>query len=207
MAKVKFKSPVGELMWCFIAPGGTDTSVEKTGDPKAMKKVANVVLKAGTPELAQVQEQLKQIWENFRESEGIKQVEPKSNGLKANTDKETGEPTGDYTLCFKTSATFKDGKDVKIPIYNAKGVEVDLGDKRIGNGSIGIIHGEAAIYEFGGKKGITLYLKAIQLVKYVEPDAGIDTEDLTVLYPDAWGEPFEAPEGGVAPVTTQGPEL
>lgn len=192
MAKIKFKSPLGELMWCFIKDGGVDTSVERTGEPKAMKKVANVLLKAGTPELAAIQDELKQVWDKLREEDGIKVVTPSSNGLKAIKDKETQEPTGDYVLCFKTSAKYPDGTDVVIPIYNAKGERTELPNNAIGNGSLGIVHGEAAIYKYAGKVGITLYLKAIQIATYKEPDSGIEAEDLTVLYPDLDGQTFEA---------------
>lgn len=190
MDKVVFKSPLGELRWVNISPGGVDTSMN-SGAPK-FQKVANVVIDEDSPEGKAVKDQLQKIWEDMRVSEGIKQAQPKSLGIKQDKDKETKEPNGKLILCFKTNASYKDGTDIEIPIFDAKGTKISPFNKRIGNGSIGVIHGEAALYNFKGTYGITLYLKAIQLLQYVEPSIEVEAQDLTVLYPDAFGMPFEA---------------
>lgn len=197
-SKVPFKTAVGDLMWVQIQPGGVDQSLAKDGSK--MQKVASVQFKDDSQELAQMKNQLANIWEQFKSENGIKQKEPKSNGIKVNKDKETKEPNGTSSLIFKTGAVYKDGGDVVIPIYNAKGQRVELNGERIGNGSKGIIHGEAALYEFAGTYGITLYLKAIQIGEFKEVDSGIDAEDISAMYPDAFGQPFEGATDTVAPV-------
>lgn len=174
--KVSFKSPLGELRWVNIGQGGIDTSMEKDGSK--MQKVASVYLTGEAKDKAITE--LNTIWENFKTELGLKKgVQAKSTGYKIVIDKETGEETGEISLNFKTNAQFKDGKENNIRIYNSKGVEVDLGDKKIGNGSIGIIHGEAAYYDAAGSKGITLYLKAIQLKSFVEYTENIDALDIS----------------------------
>lgn len=195
--KVKFKTKVGDLMWVNIQEGGVDQSLAKDGSK--MQKVASVQFQDGSQELKDMEAQLNTIWEQFRADKGIKQKTPKSNGIKVNKDKETKEPNGTSSLIFKTSATF-DGKDIVVPIYNAKGEKVTLLE-RIGNGSKGLIHGEAALYEFAGTYGITLYLKAIQLVELKAYEDGIDAEDLSAQYPDAYGQTFDPSE--VASVEAQ----
>lgn len=197
-SKIPFKTKVGDLMWVQIQPGGVDQSLAKDGSK--MQKVASVQFADNSQELAIMKKQLADIWEQFKTENGIKQKEPKSNGIKVNKDKETKEPNGTSCLIFKTGATYKDGGDVVIPIYNAKGQRVELNGQRIGNGSKGIIHGEAALYEFAGTYGITLYLKGIQIGEFKEVSDGIDAEDLSAMYPDAFGETFEGVADTVAPV-------
>ena len=193
--KVKFKTKVGDLMWVNIQEGGVDQSLAKDGSK--MQKVASVQFADDSQELKDMQAQLNTIWEQFRADKGIKQEKPKSNGIRPNKDKETKEPNGTSSVIFKTSATF-DGKDIVVPIYNAKGEKVTLLD-RIGNGSRGVIHGEAALYEFAGIYGITLYLKGIQLVELKPYEDGIDADDLSALYPDSFGETFEPQQVEAAP--------
>lgn len=200
-AKVSFKSPIGELRWVYINEGGVDTSFAKDGSK--VQKVANVVL--NEEDAQEAIDQLNKIWEELRANAGIKVLKPKSLGIKYYKDPETQEPTGEVGFCFKTNAYLPDGKDSPVVIFNAKGDKVSLGDKKIGNGSIGIVHGEAALYEFKGTYGITLYLKAIQIVKLVEfTGSEVQPEDLTIQYPDAYGETFEGVvEERVADVTAE----
>lgn len=174
--KVSFKSPIGELRWVSIDQGGIDTSMEKDGSK--MQKTATIYLTGEAKDAAI--KSLNDIWEQAKAQHGIKKgVQPKSLGWKEVIDKDTGESTGEISLRFSTNATFPDGKDSKIPVLNSKGVPVALGDHKIGNGSRGVIHGEAAYYDAVGSKGITLYLKAIQLTKFVEYEANVDAEDLS----------------------------
>lgn len=197
-SKVPFKTKIGDLMWVQIQPGGVDQSLAKDGSK--MQKVASVQFKDDSQELAQMKKQLADIWEQFKSENGIKQKEPKSNGIKVNKDRETKEPNGTSSLIFKTGAVYKDGGDVVVPVYNAKGQRVELNGERIGNGSKGIIHGEAALYEFAGTYGITLYLKGIQIGEFKPVQDGVEAEDLTALFPDAFGQTFEGVADTVAPV-------
>ena len=196
--KVSFKTKLGDLEWVFLQKGGRDNSVNRDGSK--MQYSATLVVDTESPECKAMEAELKKIWNDIKQECGFKQIQPKSLGNKVLKDRETGEPIGRTAFIFKTNAKMPDGKDVEIKIYNARGEEVSLGDTMIGNGSKGIIHGEAALYEFQGSRGITLYLKAIQLVKLNKYSGGdVDAEDLTVQYPDAFGETFD-PFIGVTPV-------
>lgn len=195
-SKVNFKTIPGELRWVFLQPGGIDASMNKDGSK--MVKQATIVFKDGSEELKQLQTKLDEIWEQFKAENNIKQKAYKSNGIRVIKDKDTKEPTGESALIFKTGASIAKPNgtfvDTVVPIYDSKGLDITakMEGKIIGNGSIGIIHGSAALYEFGGTYGITLYLKAIQLLKFVEFTLnGVDVDDVSVEYPDAFGESFE----------------
>lgn len=181
--KVSFKSPIGEIKWVSIQEGGVDTSMDRDGSK--MQKTATVYLSGEAKDTAI--KMLNDIWEAAKAEHGVKKgSQAKSIGWKAEKDAD-GNETGNIFLRFSSNACFPDGKDNKIPVLNSKGVPVDLGDKKIGNGSRGVIHGEAAYYDAKGSKGITLYLKAIQLTKFVEYATNVDAEELT----DEEGEEFD----------------
>ena len=193
MAKTAIKTPLGELRWVYIAGDGKDQSMKNDGSK--MQKIASIVFKKNSPEAKQLIEQINQAWEQYKaENPKIKPAtKPKSLGYKHVIDKDTGAETDEVIFQFKTNSFFPDGKPNIIPVYNAKGQKVDLGNVEIGNGSIGIIFGEAGGWEYTGQFGITLYLKGIQLKKLVEKsssnldsqveDLGEDDED-TFLQPD-----------------------
>lgn len=195
MSKVNFKTKLGTLMWVNIGPGGVDTSMPKSGSVR-MQKTATLIVKHDSAEAKAMLKELSEIWEKFRVEKDLRKRQPKSNGSKVMMDKKTDLPTGDIAFIFKTNAVLPSGKEVEVPVYDAKGQKIDLVD--IGNGSKGVIHGEAALYEFGGQFGITLYLKAVQVGELVSP-MQVEADDLTVLYPDAFGQPVE--REGIAPLT------
>ena len=195
-SKVNFKTTPGELRWVFLQPGGIDASMNKDGSK--MVKQATIVFKDDSKELKQLQTELDDLWEHFKAENNIKQKAYKSNGIKVLKDADTKEPIGESALIFKTGASIVKPNgtsvDTIVPIYDARGLDITpkMEGKLIGNGSIGIIHGSAALYEFGGTYGITLYLKAIQLLKFVEFKlTDVEIDDLSIEYPDAFGESFE----------------
>lgn len=195
ITKVDFKTKPGELRWVFLQPGGIDASLAKDGSK--MIKQACLVVKTDSAEYKTMKDELDKLWETFKAENNIKQKEYKSNGIKLLKDKETGELNGEASFVFKTNALFTraDGTavDTRVPIFNSKGLEItsEFADKRIGNGSHGIIHGTAALYEFAKTYGITLYLKGIQLGKLEEYSSSFNVDDISALYPDAFGESFE----------------
>lgn len=100
--------------------------------------------------------------------------------------------TGKTEFRFKTGTHFADGKPKVIKIFNSKGAEVDLDDKKVGNDSRGRVKGAMAIYttEKNGKvinAGVTLYLDAVQLTKLVEYAGGPSFDEVE----DEDGEDFE----------------
>lgn len=75
---------------------------------------------------------------------------------------------------FKTKTTFvnkKTGKEenARIKVFNSNAQEVSLGSKKVGNGTIGAISGQAGYYSDNKKEdGVSLYLNNIQIFKFIE---------------------------------------
>ena len=84
---------------------------------------------------------------------------------------------------FKTGTTYKDDNNSPkiVEVRNAKNRPVELGQQLIGNGSIGRISGQMRYYENGANNGMSLFLDAVQLIKYVpysnDPGFGEDDEE------------------------------
>lgn len=76
--------------------------------------------------------------------------------------------SGRYTLQAKTLTTWPDGQPNVIKVLRSNGDVLNLGTKKIGEGSTGVIHGSIAINDFTGNEGLAFYLTAIQLKKFVE---------------------------------------
>jgi len=103
-------------------------------------------------------------------------------------------PTGKYNLAAKTITHWpRDGKQNVVKVLRANGNPLQLGDKVIGEGSTGVIHGALGINAYAGNEGLALYLEAVQLKKFVEytgssdvsaddlgEDEGLDDLDMDV---------------------------
>ena len=187
--KRSFKTPICELRWVNLQ--GVDTSINKDGSQN--KKVACGVVTGEVAE--QIAAQIEAIWQEAKIEMGLKKNVANGNIIPKPIVDENGDMTGEYELRFKTNTYFADGKENKVPIYNAKGKEVDLGDRKIANGSQGIIHGEIGYYDVSGQKGLTLYLKAIQITKFIEYQVGVDAIDVSEQVSDG----FEAFDNEIAP--------
>ena len=96
---------------------------------------------------------------------------------KPKTDEE--EDSGIWEFSFKTNTTYADGKTKKIAVYNANAQKIELGDKRIGNGSLGAISGKMKGGSYKKEYSVSLYLNAVQLTKFEEyvGDAGFDAQE------------------------------
>ncbi len=189
----KIKSTKGELQWVTITGEGKENLSGK------MKYQANVVIdpKNVAADAALVAK-IDAFWEENK-PKGFKR-KAKSMGyyfhepvLDADGDptydedgKKIFNKEGKVHLTFSTDTVYaKTGDTKEIKVYNAKANVVSLGDKTIGNGSIGYIAGAMGIYtsEKNGKildAGVTLYLDAIQLTKFVEftgSDAGFAADE------------------------------
>jgi len=150
------ETPKGELYWVSV----DGTKKDLNGN---LRHVASMRVKEGSSEHKQVAAEIDTYWQENK-PKGKKQ---KSNGMKEEYDKE-GNPTGYWLVNFWTGTTWKDGKSKSIGIYNAAGKPASLGDKKVGNGSIGRIKGSMGIYNRAEGAGVTLYLNAIQIVKLEE---------------------------------------
>jgi len=162
MSTQKITTPVGDLQWMFIdGEGREDLNGNK-------KYTANIVLDKDTAQT--VIDKLEEFW-NDNKPKGAKK--PKSMGYKP--EKKDDKETGNFSFIFKTNPTYADGTDKEIAIYNAKANKISLGGKKIGNGSKGAISGSMGVYSApGNQHGVTLYLDAVQLTKFVEFSEGAD---------------------------------
>ena len=113
-----------------------------------------------------------------------------------------------FYATFKTNTKFADGSPKKVKIYNAKAVEVDLGNQSIGNGSVGRISGAMDMYDVKSPKGqimqagVTLYLDGIMLTKF-EAWTGSDAFDDDDVDDDADGWTGADEESGFEPEPTE----
>lgn len=179
--KLKVVTPRGELRWIFITGEG------KENMSGAYKYTAQVYM---TQEQAQpVIDAMDAFWEENKP--GSFKKSPKSMGYKTvEQNEESTVPEADIGLVYFTMSTnteYASGDAKVIQIRNSKNAKVSLGDKKIGNGSEGHLSGVAGIYTTlvpGSKKiqaaGVTLYLNAIMLKKFVEyigEDPGFEPDD------------------------------
>tara|TARA_R110000751_G_scaffold213820_1_gene317349 strand:- start:4266 stop:4814 length:549 start_codon:yes stop_codon:yes gene_type:complete len=152
MSKIKFTTPKGDLRWVTINGRGKE---DLQGN---MTYTADVVvpLDAAQDTIAE----LDALW-NEHKPKGAKAA--KSMGYKHIAD--------DYVVfTLKTKTVFPSGDPKKIFVYNAKAQQIAFPEgKKIGNGSVGRLSGMASVYDAGAaSRGVTLYLDAIQLTKFVE---------------------------------------
>lgn len=180
----KVKAPLvagpGILNWINITGEGKE---DLQGN---MKYSGEVEFTQDDPVYAEAKAKIDAFW-NENKPAGFKK-KPKSNGIYLTEPMldEAGEqvynddgekvfnPEGKVGIRFKTGTTYTDGNQVKIPVHNAKGAKVNMGERRIGNGSFGSIQGTMAIYTVAGPAGkildagVTLYLGKVQVRKLVE---------------------------------------
>ena len=176
----KIKSPKGELQWVTITGEGKENLSGK------MKYQANIVIDPqNIPADQAIIDKIDAFWEENKPKTFKRK--PKSTGYYFHDPvlDEDGEPTynddgkkifdkkGKMHLTFSTDTTFPSGDTKVVKTYNAKANVISLGDKSIGNGSIGYIAGAMGIYTSEKKgaiidAGVTLYLNGIQLTKFVE---------------------------------------
>ena len=192
-------SPVGDLEWVVIDGEG------KPDLQNVPKYQCDVVI---TPEQAETfKEIVLKFWEDNK-PKGAKDA--KSLGIYPHTVKdekasrEAGEnvykETGNTVIRFKTGTTFQSGDPKVIKIFNSKGNEVSLQGKKIGNGSRGRVNGVMAIYNINKATcGVTFYLNAIQLSKFVEWTGGADFDEIE-------DGDFEGVEGGLGAIEDESSE-
>lgn len=148
-------TPRGTLNWVTISgKGKTDLNG---------RDIYTVDLVLTPEEAAPLLNSIEEFWEDNKPKNA---KAPKSNGAKELDD-------GNYRFVFKTATTYPSGDAKKIDVYDAKGRVTDLGDKRIGNGSVGRVAGAMAIYDAGvAARGVTLYLDKVQISKLLEYTGG-----------------------------------
>lgn len=162
-------TPVGDLEWIFITGKGKK---DQQGNDRF---VASVVLDKDSVLCKEFINDIDSFWDTNKPK---KVKEAKSRGYRHLQDEENND-TGRISFNFWTGTTFQDGQAKEIKVFNAKGAEVALGTKKIGNGSRGRIKGAMGIYDTGpGACGVTLYLNGIQLTKFIEFTGGVSFDEV-----------------------------
>jgi hypothetical protein len=211
---VKILTPVGPLSWVQITGQG-----KLNYNEDGYNYVATLTLDEETakPLIAQIDEIAKGCPADKKfKSNGYRPVFlDKDDKQFVETDNRVfDEKNGDkktnlLAFSFATRTKYDDGKPTIINVYNAKGVKVVLGDRLIGNGTIGSISGKGKVYVNGKNTGVSLYLKAVQVVKYVPYDgdagfAAVEADDAFMGFDEA-DDDFQKPEAE-APAADAGEE-
>lgn len=177
------KTPVGELKWVVFNGEGKENMSGR------MKYQSDIVFPVDSEECKNLKATVDQYWVDNRPA-GLPKGKPaKSMGyrlekepvLDEDGNKQYGDDgkviskeTGNMVFTFSTDTSYPSGDPKVINIFNAKGNKVDLGSKKIGNGSRGQLSGAIGIYTVTDSKknitdaGVTLYLNSIRLVKFLE---------------------------------------
>ncbi len=160
----------------FTSPKGTfGTAHIERPNKKGKLKAIIVVPKA---EAKEAMAHIDAFWKENR-PRGSKAL-PTHKGYMIGTDEETGEETGDVLFIFSTNPEFPSGDKKVVKVFTAKKPirEVVLDGKLIGRASVGRAIGTLAIYEYDGDYGLSLYLDAVSLSKFVPYVGGVDAEDI-----------------------------
>ena len=177
-------TPIGELQYVHISGQGKQNYNED-----GYNYVATIYLTGKDAEdlIAKLETVLGEVpkGKNLK-SKGYRELLKDEEGMyepTANTKErdEGAEKTGIYAFRFSTNTTFADGKQKKISVYNSANppTRINLGDRKIGNGSKGAISGKLQKYEKGKDVGLSLFLNAVQLVDFKEyvDDAGFEGQE------------------------------
>lgn len=183
---------VGNLKYCFIKGEGRNQAMQ--GQEPKMQFTASVSVPENGPVHKHVLGLILEEWDAYKKAKGVKGL-PSTNGIKpemiadpkGTIDPATEEvariPSGNVLIQFKTNTKFKDGKSVKVKVYDGKGSDITeafhAADWSIGEGSTGVIHGTASANDVGGKHKVTLYLNAVQIAKLVKYEGtSVDVTDI-----------------------------
>lgn len=175
-------TPVGELFYVNISGQGKQNynedgynyvaTVHLSGKPA--EKLKQEIEEVLGPVPAGKTVKSRGYRELYKDKEG-KLFTPTSN--RKVTDEDTKTDLTAFT--FSTSTTFADGKPKKINVFNKNQGKVELGDRKIGNGSRGAISGKMKQFVKGKEMGVSLFLNAVQITQFIpyEGDAGFEAQD------------------------------
>lgn len=197
-------TPVGDLEWVMISGQG---KLNTLNDKYYFQ--ATLLLPEDDENCKQLMSDIEQWWKDNPPSKKWNKKEASTLGFKPNmvkteeidedTDEPIYKPDGRIAFIFKTETTYKDGNPKVIKTANAKGAEVALGDRKIGNGSRGRIKGVITTYEQPKDAGTSLYLNSIQLAKFVPYTGGPSFDEIE----DEGEDAFEGFDGEEAPIADE----
>lgn len=182
MAAQSIKTPLGEVKWVNIEGEGKDNFNE---DGKIY--TVTIVYPKNSEKANKLQGIIDAYWD---ENKPTPKAKAKSLGYydeTAKDDEGEQQPTGNIAFVFNTNTTFPNGDKTKVAVLNRKGDKVSLQGKKVGNGSVGVVHGALGFYSHGKDAkavfGVSLYLKALQLATLIEYVEEVNADEI------------EAPEG------------
>jgi len=191
--KLSFKTPLLPLAWVSISgTGKLKMNKEDNQDPSNYNYTATVIY-PDEASMAKDKAIFDKFWRENKPKGCTKQNYSMFKPEKAPTLDADGKEqhdeddaiikheTGRFTLAAKTITHWpKDGKQNVVKVLRANGNPLQLGDKVIGEGSIGVLHGTLGINAYSGNEGLAFYLNAVQLKKFVEYTGsdGVEAEDL-----------------------------
>lgn len=176
--KLSINTPIGTLCWMHITGEGVD-NYNKDGKEYS----GSIILDKETGD--KLKATMLAFWVEHRPASHKANAEPDNLLIRDEMIKnEDGSKTSTGKVVFtaRTKTTWPSGDKVKITLKGKKNNEISIGNKQIGNGSVGRIAADISIYINGRKAGISLFLKGIQLLKLIEYTGGADfgtDEDLS----------------------------
>lgn len=177
-------TPVGELHYVNISGKG-----KLNYNEDGYNYVATINLSGDKAEILKdkIDEVLGEVvkGENLRSKsyrELLKDDEGVYTPTNSTADRDKGaEKTGIFAFTFTTNVAFSEGGTKTIITYNSANPpsKIELGEKKIGNGSMGAISGKLRRYNKGRDVGVSLFLNAIQIVNLIEyvGDAGFEAQE------------------------------
>lgn len=179
---VNVVTPVGELFYVRISGQGKENYNEDGYEYTAAVRLTGKKAEKLIAEIDDVGEQIPTG--HSLKSTGYKELVKSKDGTlrspsKAKPITKDEELSGIWEFSFKTNTTFADGKGKKIAVYNKDAKRVEMGERMIGNGSLGSISGKMKGASYKKEFSVSLYLNAIQLTQFEEyvGDAGFEAQD------------------------------
>ena len=179
---VKLSTPVGELFYVNISGQGKENYNEDGYEYTASLRLEG---KAAEELIAKIDEVGETIPTGHTlKSTGYKELVKDAEGnlrspSRAKPAEDGEEPSGIFEFSFKTNTTYADGKTKSIAVYNKDAKKIELGDRKIGNGSKGAISGVMKGGSYKKEFSVSLYLNAVQITEFEEyiGDAGFDAQE------------------------------
>lgn len=186
MAKAKLVNvvtPVGELQYVNISGQGKENYNED-----GYEYVATIILDGAKSE--NLRKSIDEVIGEMGKGESLKstgyrqmEVDEEGNEYVPTSKRKGGTPIDKFAFGFRTSTVYKqEGKPDQpkvINVYNKDAKKINLGDKKIGNGSMGAISGKMSRVVYKSEVSCSLYINNIQLTNFIEyeGDAGFETQE------------------------------
>lgn len=159
----QFTFPKGEALFARLDQPYTFSKRDKRTvacKPSDNGAAYSISIKLPIKEATPIIKKIKDVWKDYNGDE-----QPANWPFKNETDRESGEATGNviFKTKFNASYTNKDGSFARVVIYDAKGHKLPSSFE-IGNGSIIRVRVQLVPHDMQGG-GVSLRLKGVQVIK------------------------------------------